>query len=94
LFVNGNQTGTFTTSTGVTGSFQSLTSVATSHTTFTCVPSVELETGVSITTGTRGFRPLIKIGAVAQYWGDAGNSTDVNGNLFLYGVDASIGFAF
>ncbi len=94
VFVNGNQTGTFTTAGGLSESFQSSTSVSTSHTTFTCIPTVELEAGVSFTTEMRGFRPLIKIGGIAQYWGNAGNSTDVNGNLFLYGVNASIGFAF
>jgi hypothetical protein len=94
-FVNGNQTGTFTGGGGTPiESFQSLTNVAVSHTSFAAVPFAEIEAGVSAQTSWSGFRAQLKVGGVAQFWGNAGNSTDPTSSIFLYGVNVSLGFAF
>lgn len=60
---------------------------------FTVVPLGEAEAGLEIVFGGRLF-PVLKVGAFGQAWINGGNATNPNANLFLYGVNASLGFGW
>lgn len=61
---------------------------------FTVLPMGEAEVGFSFQFGNNVVFPIAKVGIVGQYWVNAGNATNPNANLFLYGVNASVGFGF
>jgi hypothetical protein len=97
LYVNSRQTATFAETDELPLPFTEFDNNLVSHhssTLFACVPVAEVEAGISIRTGNGGLRPVVKVAGIAQYWWDAGNSTDPTANLFMYGVDASVGFQF
>lgn len=60
---------------------------------FTVVPLAEAEAGVEVGFGGRFF-PILRVGAFGQAWINGGNAANPNANLFVYGVNASLGFGF
>ncbi|MGF1583620.1 MAG: hypothetical protein ACFCD0_30245 [Gemmataceae bacterium] len=62
--------------------------------TFSVIPVGEVEAGVEFRLGIGKIIPLVRVAGFAQAWINGGNATNPNANLYLYGVNATVGFGF
>jgi len=60
---------------------------------FTVIPVGEAEIGIEIAMGGR-LSPVFRAGAFGQAWINGGNPTNPNANLFIYGLNATLGIGF
>lgn len=60
---------------------------------FTVIPFGECEIGAEVRMGGALF-PVFRVAFVGQYLAGAGNATNPNEDLFIYGVSSTIGFGF
>jgi hypothetical protein len=80
---------------GVVLTFNADTLQLASRSKATVIPMAEGELGLQMRFGENSrLSPFIRVGAIGQYWGNAGNATDDSASLSLIGFSATLGVAF